>query len=138
MSAQTRGDGEHANAVLVRRLFQAFREGDLATIQATVGDDVVWHFPGRTGGLAGDHHGREAVFRFLGRVMELSGGTFQLELLDVVANDRRAVALFRGHATRNDRALDNPTCLHMRIATGRIVELWEFVWDLYHVDEFWA
>ncbi len=129
---------EHANAMMVRRLFQAFREGDLATVATTIDDDVTWHFPGRTGGLRGDHRGRDQVFHFLGRVMELSGGTFQLELLDVVANDRRAVALFRGRGLRRGRTLDNPTCLHMRIENGRIVELWEFVWDLYHVDEFWA
>jgi ketosteroid isomerase-like protein len=129
---------EHANATMVRRLFQAFRDGDVATAAATIADDVTWHFPGRAGGLRGDHHGRDAVLRFLGRVMELSGGTFQLDLTDVVANDRRAVALFRGRGTRGDRTLDNPTCLHMRIENGRIVELWEFVWDLYHVDEFWA
>jgi len=129
---------EHANATMVRRLFQAFREGDLATISATIDDDVIWHFPGRKGGLAGDYHGRDGIFRFLGLVMELSAGTFQLDLLDVVANDRRAVALFRGSGARNGRALDNPTCLHMRIEDGRVVELWEFVWDLHHVDDFWA
>ncbi len=35
--------------------------------------------------------------------------------------------------------LDNPTCLRLRLdPDGRIVEVWEFVWDLYHVDEFWS
>jgi hypothetical protein len=26
----------------------------------------------------------------------------------------------------------------MRIEDGKIVELWEFVWDLYQIEEFWA
>ena len=71
-------------------------------------------------------------------VAGLTGGTFHLDLEDVVANDRHAVALFRGHGQRDGKVLDNPTCLRMRIEDGRIVEIWEFVWDLYAVDEFWS
>jgi ketosteroid isomerase-like protein len=48
------------------------------------------------------------------------------------------VALCRGHGTRAGRRLDNPTALVLRIDGGRIVEIREFVWDLYHVDEFWS
>jgi ketosteroid isomerase-like protein len=70
--------------------------------------------------------------------MALTEGSFRLELEDVIANDTSAVALFRGSGRRHGRTLDNPTCLKMRIQDGRLVELWEFVWDLYAVDEFWA
>jgi ketosteroid isomerase-like protein len=128
----------HPNATLVRELFAAFRNGNAARVEAAIPDDAVWHFPGRRGRLAGAHRGRQAIFVFLTKVMELTGGTFELDLIDVLANDRRAVALFRGTARREGKSLDNPTCLSMRIENGRIVELWEFVWDLYHVDDFWS
>jgi hypothetical protein len=26
----------------------------------------------------------------------------------------------------------------MRLVDGQVVEVWEFVWDLFAVDEFWA
>jgi ketosteroid isomerase-like protein len=129
---------EHSNATRVRDLFAAFGRGDVAAIEAAIAADAVWHFPGRRGQLAGSHRGREAIFAFLLRVQALTGGTFHLDLIDVVANDRHAVALFRGHGQREDRTLDNPTCLRLRIAGGQVVELWEFVWDLYAVDEFWT
>ena len=129
---------EHPNALLVRRLFDAFRARDLAAIVATVPDDLVWHFPGRRGRLAGTHRGRDAVLAFLADVSALTGDTFHLDLEDVTASDRHAVALFRGHGTRDGKVLDNPTCLRIRIDEGRLVEVWEFVWDLYAVDEFWA
>jgi hypothetical protein len=32
----------------------------------------------------------------------------------------------------------NPTCLRKRIEAGQIVEIWEFVWDLYAVDAVWS
>ena len=129
---------EHPNAGRVRGLFQAFRDRDLAAIQAAIPEHAVWHFPGRKGALAGSHRGREAILAFLGKVVALSEGTFRFEIEDVIASDTSAVALFRGSGRRQGRRLDNPTCLRMRIENGRIVEVWEFVWDLYAVDEFWA
>jgi hypothetical protein len=129
---------EHPNARLVRGLFAAFRARDLAAIQTAVSEQAVWHFPGRRGALAGSHAGRAAIFAFLGKVMTLTDESFRLELEDVAASDTNAIALFRGSGVRHGRTLDNPTCLRMRIEAGRIVELWEYVWDLYAVDEFWA
>ena len=129
---------EHQNATLVRGLFAAFRNGDLDAIRSVIPADAVWHFPGRTGKLAGAHRGRDAILQFLLEVAQLTGGTFHLELIDVLANDEHAVALFRGHGERAGRTLDNPTCLRMRLANGRITEIWEFVWDLYAVDAFWS
>lgn len=129
---------EHPNAARIRALFAAFRQADLATIQATIPEDAVWHFPGRAGKLAGSHHGRGAILQFLMAVPQLTDGTFHLELEDVLANDTAAVALFRGHGTRNGKTLDNPTCLRMRLVDGRVAEVWEFVWDLFAVDAFWS
>ena len=130
---------DHPNATRVRDLFAAFKAGDLHTIRETIPDDAVWHFPGRHGKLAGTHVGREAILTFLANVQVLTEGTFHVDLIDVLASDTNAVALFRGHARRKTRVLDNPTCLRMRLdPDGRIVEVWEFVWDLYHVDDFWS
>jgi len=128
----------HPNAQRIVDLFAAFRLGDVAQISAILADDVVWRFPGRKGTLAGEHHGRGAVFAFLGKVMQATEGTFHAELEAVVADDDWAVALFRGHGRRAGRTLDNPTCLKMRLERGKIAEVSEFVWDLYDVDEFWA
>lgn len=129
---------EHPNAVAIRRLIEGFRSGDITDFTTVAAPDITWHFPGHEGRLAGTHQGFDEVIAFLANVVDLTGGTFEMDLLDVVANDRRAVALFRGRGSRNGRQLDNPTCLSMRWRDGRIVEVWEFVWDLYHVDEFWA
>lgn len=130
--------GEHPNATRIRALFAAFRGADLATIQATIPEDAVWHFPGRRGKLAGSHRGRAAILQFLMSVPQLTNGTFHLELEEVLASDGSAVAFFRGSGTRDGKTLDNPTCLRMRLVDGQVVEVWEFVWDLFTVDEFWA
>ena len=137
-TASTQETAEHPNAARIRALFAAFRGADLATIEATIPESAVWHFPGRNGKLAGSHRGRAAILQFLMSVPQLTNGTFHLELEDVLANDTNAVAFFRGSGTRAGKTLDNPTCLRLRLERGQVVEVWEFVWDLFAVDEFWS
>ena len=129
---------EHPSATRIRQMFRAFREADVATVREMIPEDAVWHFPGQHGRLAGDHRGRDAIFAFLLNVQALTDNTFHLDLIDVIANDDHAVALFRGHGKRNGKTLDNPTCLRRRMRNGQVAEVWEFVWDLYHVDDFWS
>jgi len=129
---------EPANAQRIRRLFDAFRRADLDAIEAVIAVDAVWHFPGRSGRLAGAHRGRAAILAFLVQVQALSGGSFHLDLEVMLADDAHAVACFRGHGARDGKTLDNPTCLRLRLVAGQVVEVWEYVWDLYAVDEFWA
>lgn len=129
---------EHPNERRIRDLFAAFRAGDVVTIEQGLHPDAVWHFPGRRGRLAGSHRGRDAIFAFLLDVQGATGGTFGLDLIDVLANDVHAAVFFRGHATRDGKTLDNPTCLRIRLDGGRIVEVWEYVWDLEDVEDFWS
>ena len=129
---------QHPNAERIRAMFAAFANADIATIQAMIPEDAVWHFPGRHGQIAGDHRGRQAILGFLMQVQALTEHSFHFELIDVLANDDNAVALFRGRATRHGKVLDNPTCLRMRLRDGQVVEVWEFVWDLFAVDDFWS
>jgi len=130
---------EHPNVGLIRSLFDAFRSGDVAAIQGALAPDATWHFPGERGALAGSHTGHEAILEFLARVVALTDGTFGLDVEDVLANDLHGVVFFRGHGRRPDgRTLDNPTCLRIRFAGGRAVDVHEFVWDLEHVETFWS
>jgi ketosteroid isomerase-like protein len=52
---------EHPNAERIRRAFDAFAPGDMATMTELIAEDTIWHIPGR-GPLSGDHQGRETVF----------------------------------------------------------------------------
>jgi ketosteroid isomerase-like protein len=92
----------HPNEELTRRGFDAFAKGDVDTLRKLFDQDAVWHVPGRNQ-LSGDHRGVDAILGFFGKTMELSGGTFRMEVHDVVANDDHAVALFGSRAQPEDR-----------------------------------
>jgi ketosteroid isomerase-like protein len=129
---------EHSNARRIRDLLAAFEKGDLATITSVIPEDAIWHFPGRRGKLAGSHVGREAILRFLLQVPALTGGTFHLALEHVIADDTHAAVFFRGSGERDGKRLDNPTVLRIDLRDGQAQEIWEYVWDLDHVEAFWS
>jgi ketosteroid isomerase-like protein len=51
----------HPNEELVRRGYQAFATGDVATLNELFADDIVWHAPGRNQ-LAGTYRGKEGSY----------------------------------------------------------------------------
>lgn len=122
---------------LIRRTYKDFETGDLELLQVVMGEDVVWHEPGRTS-LAGDYKGPEAVLGLLGELKTRSGGTFQVEVLDVLSKPERAVVLQRETATRTGKALDVIAAVDFEIHHGKITEVTVYQADTYQFDEFWA
>ena len=88
--------------------------------------------------LAKDYRGQAEVFGFFGRLMELSGGTFALESLDILANDSGGVFVDRATAARNGRKLDVRLLLQVIIKDGQIVEGFDCIHQEHLWDAFWA
>ncbi len=83
----------------------------------------VWHAPGRRA-FAGDYRGHQGVMEFFGNLTELSGGTFRLEIHDLLASDDHVVALITGAAERegSERELSGARVWH--VANGKATEFW--------------
>jgi len=128
----------HPNEDLVRAGFQAFSSGDLDALQGQVlAEGIVWHVPGKNP-LGGEYAGIGQVRDYLSRASRLSGGTVDIELQDVLANDRHAVALFRSRAERNGRRLDTFDAVIFRVEDGKLAEAWHRSADPYASDVFWS
>ena len=128
---------EDAYESVVRRAYQDFESGDLDLLGVVMAQDVVWHEPGRSG-LAGDYKGPQAVLGFLGQLKARSGGTFKVEILDVLSEPERAVVFQRETATRNGNALDVIAAVDFEIHHGKITEVTVYQADTYMFDEFWG
>jgi ketosteroid isomerase-like protein len=122
---------------VVRRAYEDFESGDLDLLGVVMAQDVVWHEPGRSN-LAGDYKGPEAVLGFLGQLKAHSGGTFKIEILDVLSEPDRAVVLQRETATRNGKSLDVIAAVDFEIHHGKITEVTVYQADTYQFDEFWG
>jgi uncharacterized protein len=125
------------NAELLGAGFQAFADQDMAMIQRTFSPDVVWHAQ-RLGALGGDHRGLDAVLQFFGQTMEMTAGTFRVEVKEILSNSNGAAAVVRSTATRGDRTLDSHQIQHFHIEDGQVVEVWQFVGDGPAVEAFWS
>jgi uncharacterized protein len=128
------GDGEHPNARLLRRLYAAYAARDRATICELIADDCTWNIPGR-GPKSGTHVGRDAILELFRDLMRRSSGSATIELHDVLANDTTAVALQTGTATIGGRTSALKEVLVHTIRDGRVVDMWEYQFDLYAFDE---
>ena len=128
---------EHPNVDLVRKGYEAYSTGDMDTITKLFADDILWHIAGRSP-LAGDYKGRDQVFGFFGKLMELSDGTSKIEVHDILANDEHAVAIVTGSGTRNGKSLNSPDVHVFHMKNGQVVEFWDSPLDQYEADEFWA
>ncbi len=128
---------DHPNAELLRKGYEAFDKGDMAALTELFAADCVWHVPGNSP-ISGEHRGREAVFAAFAKTVELSGGSFKIELHDVLANDEHTVALTRATGSRQGRQLSSLDTDVYHISNRKVTEFWSFAEDQRLTDEFWS
>jgi ketosteroid isomerase-like protein len=88
--------------------------------------------------MAGTFTGREEIFAFLGRLPKETDGTYSSELIDVLASDDRAAALYRARGERSGRTLDLEQVLLFRIEDGLVREVLALPSDPEAFERFWA
>jgi ketosteroid isomerase-like protein len=122
---------------VVRRLYQAWAEGDLDGAGECFAPDAVWRVPGRSA-IAGCHRGWDGIRDFFGTLSRLSGGTFRADLVDVAVGERHVVAVQHATAEREGRRLDVTACQLMTLEGGRITRVHAHYGDQEALDAFWS
>jgi len=125
------------NAAIVERIFDAFARKEGMALRGLFAEDAVWHVPGR-GVMAGTYRGREAIFRFLAMLPKQTDGTYRSELIDVLASDDRAAAVYRARGERHGRTLELEQVLLFRIDGSRVREVLALPSDADAFEAFWA
>lgn len=116
----------------------AFGRGDLSAMQSFLADAIVWHLAG-TGPLAGDYQGVAQVMAMFGKLRELSGGTIQHELHDVLASNDHVVVLATLRAQRAGKQLqDNVVHVMHGDGSGKATEVWTSTSDPAAAARFWS
>ena len=124
---------EHPNAVIARRLMDAFDSGDMQVMDGLIADDVVWHEIG----VSEPRRGKAAL-----AAAAPGGGavdyTITGALHDVLASDDHAIALVDATATRGGKTLKYRTAEIFHLRDGKITERWAFSDDTAAITAFFA
>jgi uncharacterized protein len=126
----------HPNVELLERAFSAFGR-DPIVVARTIADDAVWRVPG-AGPVSGEYRGRDEILRFLRQTVVLTDGTYRTELRYVLADDERAVAVYRARGERETRSIDIDQALFCEIRAGQLVDVTAVPFDFPAFEAFWA
>ena len=125
------------NQDLLRKVYQSIGEGDVPAALALYDDSIVFHVPG-TNQLAGDHAGKAAVGATMRKFQELSGRTFKLQPVQIVANDEYGFVLAKVSASRNGKTIAEDPVQLWRFEGGKPVEVWLYPRNQQNFNEFWS
>jgi uncharacterized protein len=125
---------EHENATRFRQGYDAFNRGDMDAIRSLFDSNVVWHVAGRNR-FTGDKRGIDDTLAFFLQLQQQSGGTFRLEVHDVVANDEHAVAIVNSHIEKDGTKVDSRAAHVAHFKDGKLTESWFFDEQPYQFDE---
>lgn len=129
--------GSTENIELVRRGYEAFNAGDMATLNELFAEDAVWYVAG-SGVLSGTKQGRDAVLAYFGELGARTQGDFQARVQDIVGGEDHTVAIQQTHGTNNGKTLDMSTVITFVVRDGRIAEGREYFEDTARADDFWV
>ena len=132
--APTPTDDRHPNAALLYRLYAAYAARDKDTICELIAEDCSWNIPGR-GPQSGTHVGREAILELFRDLMRKSKGSATITVHDILADDTTGVVLQTGTATIDGTTTALKEVLVHTLHDGKVVDMWEYQFDLYAFDE---
>jgi len=126
-----------SNAVIIRKAYEAFVQGNIPAVFAAFDGSIIWHVPGHSP-LSGDYTGHDQIGGFFQRTMELSGGAFSIDVHNVLAEDDLVVALVTVNAQRNGVSASFPEVHVWRMKNGKAIEFREYQGDEQREDRFWS
>lgn len=128
----------HPNEALLRGAYDAFSAGDIPAVLSVFSGDIEWHTSSGNNPVAGNYRGHDGVVEYFGKLMEHTGGTFRLDVHDVVANDDHGFVAVTLHAERNGRSLEVKEVHVWHLEGGKASEFWEATTDQGAGDAFFA
>jgi ketosteroid isomerase-like protein len=102
------------NELLVRELFTALNDHDLASLQIVLSPAAVLHVPGHNPN-ASDYYGHTGFLEFWSKQSQRVAGRVDIKVDDVLANTRSAAVLALGVAERKGEKLENRVVYVLRL-----------------------
>lgn len=127
----------HALEATIREAYAAFGRGDVDGYLQPCTNDFTFHVPGR-GGIGVTYIGKQGLYDLTGKAMEITGGTFQEIVEDILANDKHAVVLASHEFTRGGDLCHYRTAHVYDIEQGKLSRCYEQPRDAVSFHRAWG
>lgn len=122
----------------VSLFYAALAQGDFETVGTLLSDDLIWHQPGK-GAVSGIYSGKQNVFAHLGKMAQLSSGTFAIDQVDYVTeNGDLVVAAVAFAVSASGYSMEMKGVDLFRFEDGLIKEVWLFSERIDEEDRVWT
>jgi uncharacterized protein len=128
---------KHPHAQALEKLYTHLAQGEIQPAIDVCSEKMTYQVPGNSK-LAGKYDRTAFVRDFSGKLRELSGGTFKLEIHDILASDLHATVLASCKLVRDGKPAEFRTVHVWRFENGKPLAGYEYPRDLYQFDAFWA
>jgi ketosteroid isomerase-like protein len=126
-----------SNSAIIRKAYEDFAHGNIPSVFAAFDAGITWHVPGHSP-LSGDYIGHDQIGGFFQRTMELSGGSFSIDVHNVLAENDLVVVLVTVNAERNGLSASFLEIHVWRMKNGKATEFREYQGDEQREDRFWS
>ncbi len=123
----------HPNAIILNKIYSDFSKNDLTSLMAACADEVTFQVAGKSK-LAGKFTKETFEQNYLAPMLEMTDHTLKLEVHDILASDRHAVALASQTLVRDGKTVQMRTVHVWRFENGKPVAWYEYPRDLYAYD----
>ena len=120
----------------IRRLYELWHAGDVAGIEREFPPRLSFEIKGRT--LISGKHDRAQFAGLMARMKELSGGTFQSEIHDMLVSDRHALVLATHRLSRGGASLEYRSVQVWRFENGLPIAGYEYLRDHEQFQQIWS
>jgi len=124
----------HENSI--KRLYHLWHAGDAAGIEREFSPKLSFEIKGKT--LLSGKHDRAQFAGLITKMKELSGGTFQSEIHDLLVSDRHAMILATHKLTRGGAALEYRSVQVWRFEDGLPIAGYEYLRDHEQFQQIWG
>jgi ketosteroid isomerase-like protein len=127
----------HPNEEVVRGAYEAFARRDMPALLEMMSDEITFVISGQSM-QSGIFAGKEEIRRYFSIAGSHTKGTHRVEVVDLLVNDIRAVALVRALGERGDQTFDMTVVHIWQLSDGQLAKLWLIPADQYAFDAFWS
>lgn len=121
---------------LIRRLYSLWHAGDVAGIEREFSPKLTFEIKAKTA-ISGKHD-RARFAGLFTRMKELSGGTFNSEVHDMLVSDRHALVLATHRLSRGGAALEYRSVQVWRFENGSPIAGYEYLRDHEQFQQIWG